>query len=294
MKEKIVLKFGGSSVSSFNNWIKISSIIKKYKNEYNVIIVISALVGITDKLVSISSLQTSYTQKEKLIEEILEQHENLAKNCGIEMPEIIRIGCSEIIELYKKNAKYFEPEISANIIAYGELLSSRLGIRILEKLNIDCILIDTRDIIKVNYDYSNDVYSNFLDADIKLSELKYHNFENEVVLMQGFICSKFHENKYKTCLMGRGGSDTCGSLIAYITNAKIYNIYKDVNGIYNVDPNKNKSAELYNNLTYDEAYRISVNGAKIIHHKCVEPLKQKKIICIIKNIDETVESTTIS
>jgi aspartate kinase len=293
MKETIVLKFGGTSVSSFNNWIKISSIIKKYKNKYNVIIVISALVGITDKLIMISSLETCYEEKEKLINEIREQHENLAKNSGIEMREKVRIGCNEIVELFK-NEKYFEPEISANIIAYGELLSSRLGIRILEKLNIDSILIDTRDIIKVNYDYSKDAHSNFLDADIKLSELKHHNFENEVILMQGFICSKFHENKYKTCLLGRGGSDTCGSLIAYITNAKIYNIYKDVNGIYDADPNKNKFAELYSNLTYDEAYRISVNGAKIIHHKCIEPLKQKKIICIIKNIDETVESTTIS
>jgi diaminopimelate decarboxylase/aspartate kinase len=293
MKESIVLKFGGTSVSSFNNWVKISSIIKKYKKEYNIIIVISALVGITDKLISISSFKTSYEQKEKLINEILEQHENLAKNCGLEIPEIIKNGCNEIIELYK-NSNYFEPEISANIIAYGELLSSRLGIRILEKLNIDCILIDTRDIIKVNYDISKDVYTNFIDADINLSELKQHNFINEVVLMQGFICSKFHENKYKTCLLGRGGSDTCGSLIAYITNAKIYKIYKDVNGIYDIDPNKNKSAKIYNNLTYDEAYNIALKGAKIIHHKCIEPLKQKKIVCIIKNIDETIESTTIS
>ena len=294
MKETIVLKFGGTSVSSFPNWEQISLIIKKYKEEYNVVVVISALIGITDKLVSISSSETSYEQKEKLINEIQQQHEKLAKNCGIEMPKKVLIGCNEIVEFYKKNTKYFEPEISANIIAYGELLSSRLGKYILEKLNINCNLIDTRDIIKVNYDYSKDLYSNFLDADINLSELKHHNFENEVVLMQGFICSKFHENKYKTCLMGRGGSDTCGSLIAYITNAKIYKIYKDVNGIYNIDPNKNKFAKIYNNLTYDEAYSISLNGAKIIHHKCIEPLKQKKIRCIIKNIDETIESTTIS
>jgi diaminopimelate decarboxylase/aspartate kinase len=294
MKEKIVLKFGGTSVSSYSNWQKISSFIQKYKKEYNVIIVISALVGVTDKLISISSLETSYEEKEKLINEIQKQHEKLAENCGIEIPEIVKIGFNDIIGLYKKNAKYFEPEISANIIAYGEILSSRLGKFILEKLNINCNLIDTRDIIKVNYDYSKDLYSNFLDADINLFELKNHNFEYEVVIMQGFICSKLHENKYKTCLLGRGGSDTCGSLISYITNAKIYKIYKDVNGIYDKDPNKNKSAKIYNNLSYDEAYDISLKGAKIIHHKCIEPLKEKKIICIIKNINENVEYTKIS
>ena len=294
MKETIVLKFGGTSVSSYYNWQKISSLIEKYKKEYNIVIVISALVGVTDKLISVSSLETSYEQKDKLIYEIQQQHENLVENCGIEIPEILKIRCDDIIELYKKNAKYFEPEISANIIAYGEILSSILGKFILEKLNVNCNLIDTRDIIKVNYDYSKDIYSNFLDADINLSELKYHNFEYEVVLMQGFICSKLHENKHKTCLLGRGGSDTCGSLIAYITNAKIYKIYKDVNGIYDKDPNKNKSTKIYHNLSYDEAYNISLKGAKIIHHKCIEPLKEKKIVCIVKNINETVEFTTIS
>ena len=67
MKETIVLKFGGTSVSSYYNWQKISSLIEKYKKEYNIVIVISALVGVTDKLISVSSLETSYEQKDKLI-----------------------------------------------------------------------------------------------------------------------------------------------------------------------------------------------------------------------------------
>jgi len=289
----IVLKFGGTSVSSYKNWRHIMNIINKHVQLFKVVIVISALTGITDKLVSISSTNTSTEIKEKLVREINEQHLLLAADCGVEVSDSIRIGCDDITELYKKINCDYDPLIASNIIAYGELLSTRLGIAVLNKMYANCSLIDTRDIIRVNYDKTKTLYFNFLDAEINYNQLKDVSFEQDIVLMPGFICSKMYNGKYRTCLMGRGGSDTCGSLIAYMTNAELYEIYTDVDGVYDSDPNKNDNAVLKIKLTYDEAYNLALGGAKILHHKCISPLKAKRILCIVKNVNESKCHTTI-
>lgn len=294
MKMRIVVKFGGTSVSSFDNWKHISNIVRHHMVSHNIVIVISALTGVTDKLVSISSPNTSFAIKQKLIDEIYEQHRKLAYDCGIDVPEPVRIGCDDVVGLWQNNTDYYEPIIAANICAYGELLSTRLGIAILNKLEIPCKLVDTRDIIKVEYDITKQLYSNFLDADINHHTLNDVKFDNDIVLAPGFICSKKYNGEYKTCLLGRGGSDTCGSLFAYITNAKFYEIYTDVNGIYDSDPNKNKHSKLIEKISYDEAYDMALNGAKVIHSKCIPPLKHKRITCIIKNVCECIENTIIS
>jgi aspartate kinase len=290
----IVFKFGGTSVSSRGNWEHIVNKINNQQNEFKIVIVISALTGVTDKLISISSYDTSHEQKEILVREIYDQHYKLATDCGIELPELVRIGCDDVVGLYKNNCDYFEPIIKANIIAYGEILSTRLGAAILKKMQVNCSLMDTRDIIKISYDETKQLYSNFLDANINYMELPDYSFDDHIVLLPGFICSKLYNGEYKSCLMGRGGSDTCGSLIAYMTNAKIYEIYTDVNGVYDSDPNKNKDAVFCFKLTYDDAYSLAINGAKVLHCKCIAPLKSKNIVCLVKNINEASSCTTIS
>jgi diaminopimelate decarboxylase/aspartate kinase len=294
MNRTTVVKFGGTSVSSRENWEHIVSTINKQKADSKIVIVISALTGVTDKLVSISSQDTSFEEKEDLVRQIYDQHLRLATDCGIELSELVRTGCDDVVGLYTNNSDYFEPVIKANIVAYGEILSTRLGVDILNKLHVKCSLKDTRDIVKVPYDETRHLYSNFLDANINYMGLPDYTFDEDIVLLPGFICSKMYNGQYRSCLMGRGGSDTCGSLIAYMTNAKLYEIYTDVNGVYDSDPNKNKDARFCFRLTYDEAYDLAINGAKVLHCKCIAPLKAKEILCVVKNINEATLYTTIS
>ena len=87
----------------------------------------------------------------------------------------------------------------------------------------------------------------------------------------------------KFCLLGRGGSDTTGSIIASEINSDNYFIWTDVNGLYTIDPNINTSAQIIKTIDYKSAQELAAMGAKVIHPYCILPCQSKNIPIIIKN-----------
>ena len=287
----IILKFGGTSVSSYDKWLGICSRVIELKSQYKVIVVVSALSGVTNKLQSIISHTSTTQNKLALLDEILAQHQALADQADIKLPNIIKIYYNDIYDIILNSESIYDsPQLQAEVLCIGELLSSTLGHAILEKQCLSVGLIDARNIIRTTYDSKRSVGENYLDAYIQPEKLydihpvPIYQAQN-VILTQGFIGSILIGNEYKTCVLGRGGSDTSGSLFAYLSGAVKYEIYTDVDGIFTSDPNTDCNAKLIKRMNYDLAEEMALKGAKVLHYRCIEPVKLKSIPCVIRNSD---------
>ena len=299
MIKYIVLKYGGTSVSSYDKWLDIAKRVIELRYQYKVIVVVSALSGVTNKLQSIISPDTSTRRKYELLDEILTQHQALADAGGIELPNLIKTYYNDVRDIITSNADIDEsPQLQAVILSTGELMSSCLGYAILENQCLAVALIDARNIIRTTYDVKRSALENYLDASIRPEKLydihpvQMYQSKN-IILTQGFIGSILIGNEYKTCVLGRGGSDTSGSLFAYLTHAVRYEIYTDVNGVFTADPNTNSDAELIKRMSYDLAEEMAFKGAKVLHYRCITPVKLGRIPCIIRNSDLSVKEFTM-
>ena len=131
--------------------------------------------------------------------------------------------------------------------------------------------------IKTNNKYGDaDILS--ININRILKELE----DNKIVIIAGFQGINEEFNDITT--LGRGGSDTTAVAIAAAIKADKCHIYKDVNGVYNIDPKTNKKALKYDTITYDEMLNLSNNGAKILHNKSIEIAKKFKVPIHIKSL----------
>lgn len=137
--------------------------------------------------------------------------------------------------------------------------------------------------------------SNYGDANIVkvetnkiIQELK----QDKIVIVAGFQ-GVDKENNITT--LGRGGSDTTAIALADALNAEKCEIFKDVEGVYSEDPNKNENAIKYEELSYEKMLELANNGAKVLHNKCVKLAEEKKIKIIVRStFKEECNGTVIS
>lgn len=190
---------------------------------------------------------------------------------------------SKIDDNFKKENK----QAADLLISCGEIISSVIIANKLVNANINAVPISggPAGIITDN---------NFGEATpikFKTKYLKKLLKENKVPVITGFQGTT-KEGIITT--LGRGGSDTTATIIGNMLNAKQIEIYTDVDGIYDKDPNTNKDAKKYEKLTYKEAQELSEKGAKVIHNKAIKYAKEKNIPIIIKSTMITSEGTIIN
>lgn len=282
----IVLKFGGTSVSSAENIRKVQQIIKNLSQTSQISIVVSAIGGITNKLIKCACYAESGDDSfEDLFDEISNQHMEL---CNQLLPVTLRnttiakvkIKLNELEDVLR--GVFLINELSArtcdHIISYGEVLSSNIIFDYLKSENIDISYLNTAHLIKTDTHFGNasvdkDLsYKNILDA----SKDRSH-----VTISPGFIASA-KDGGYTTTL-GRGGSDYTASIIASALHAKELQIWTDVDGMMTANPKLVRLARPIKVLTYEEAMELSHFGAKVIYPPTIQPVLEKKIPISIKN-----------
>jgi aspartate kinase len=165
-------------------------------------------------------------------------------------------------------------------VSVGELLSSKLLECFLVKNNINCILLDARNVIKTDDNYS-DVAILWDETSNKINEFVLSQTENnKIILTQGFIGSTMQGN---TTTLGREGSDYSASIFSFCLNAKKITIWKDVDGVMNADPKQFQHTVLIPKISYREAIEMTYYGAKVIHPKTIKPLQNKSIPLHVKS-----------
>ena len=273
----VVLKFGGTSVSSVANWKNVAGVLRERLSEgLRPVVVHSALSGITDRLEQLLS-QALSGDWQPVMDQIERRHRDLATDMGIvPSPDLeeqfkrlrqIAAGISLVGEVSER--------LHARVMAQGELMATRLGAAFLSSQGLDVQWVDARTVLKAEQRRNANMRSSYLSATCVYepdAELQQRwSTQGTVWITQGFIAS---DEKGDTVLLGRGGSDTSGSYFAAKLQARRLEIWTDVPGMFSANPRSVPTARLLRALEYDEAQEIASSGAKVLHPRCVMPVKQ--------------------
>ncbi len=280
-----VLKFGGTSVANSKALYNVIDIIKQNKNQ-KIVVVVSALGGITDILSEMLNKAINKDNGYKTLLNLIEERhlEPIQKFIPLEKQ-------SELISFLKSKINEIEDvldaisminedseSIQAKVLSYGEILSSNIIYKILIKSKLNIELLDSKSIIKTKILNKKDVVNTELSKKNLLKKISVK--EKNIYLMSGFIASD-EKNNIKT--LGRGGSDYTASLVASFLNADMLEIWTDVSGMYTANPQIVSQAKPIPKLSYKEAMELSHFGAKVLYPPTIQPLIKKKIPVLIKN-----------
>ena len=285
------MKFGGTSVGSAESILSVKKIVEGQTEP--VIVVVSALGGITDKLIKTSQMAVEGdTLYQKSFAEIVERHEEMINAILPADDKRVRL-MDEVSELLEQLRSIYQgvylihdlsPKTQAAIVSYGERISSRIVATLIE----DATWYDSREFIKTEFKAGKNrllreltnklVRQTFGDSDSSLFTL---HSSLKCAVVGGFISTDAESGEVTN--LGRGGSDYTASIIAAALDASVLEIWTDVDGFMTADPRVISSAYVIPELSYIEAMELSNFGAKVIYPPTIYPVCIKHIPILVKN-----------
>ena len=277
-KDWQVYKFGGTSMKNADALEQVGNLVTNSDAE-NLIVVVSAMGGMTDAL-----LQFSETQDSKLIEDIqslyIETTDSLVKNVSsrLSLIEAFKEDIQAIREIAKLK-DHASLSIEENeILGFGEIWTSKLLHAYLSAMGeiqtswlnpMDFLIIQNEDMgANVNWSKSKEAFTQAIQD------------KSGKIIMGGFIASDIEG---KSTNLGRNGSDYSASILGSLSEAQSVTIWTDVDGVLTGDPRVVNQARMIEQMTYDEAIELSYFGAEVIHPKTMAPLMHKEIPLYIRN-----------
>jgi aspartate kinase len=270
-----VIKLGGTSQckKGYDNLLEIFS----NNSENKFYIVLSAVSGVTNLLEKFTQ-----TKDDNFIEEVFIKNEKLISDLEIENCTKYNFNKNKLRELaiyYKRISDDLYTQ--SEIIGFGEVLSTSILFEYVNsKYSSKVSYVDSYDIIKSKKETFKLYPLSEFYGDINQFNNKYYDKEKHIYIGQGFIAST-PLNKH--ILLGRGGSDTTGALVANMLHANEYVVYTDVDGIYTTDPRICPEAKIIYKMDYNIVQELSAMGAKVMHPSSILPCMEKNIPIIIKN-----------
>ncbi len=275
-----VLKFGGTSVSSPQYWKTISAQVHNaIESGRHILVVVSALSGVTDLLGRLAN-EVSKAGREEVLIEINRQHQNLIAQLGIEQHSAFTQYLEDLIRLCAGVQFPCSAGDRAVVWAHGELMSSSIGVEVLRQFGLPANLLDARQWLHAAVgDAHSPLSVRCSDEEDPALEARLAAI-GQVHITQGFIVSG-HQGE--TCLLGRGGSDTSAACFAARLQAEVLEIWTDVPGMFTADPRVVPEARLLNHLGYSEAQELASMGAKVLHPPSIQPARRHNIPLWIKD-----------
>tara|TARA_B100001564_G_scaffold46670_1_gene33932 strand:- start:148801 stop:151251 length:2451 start_codon:yes stop_codon:yes gene_type:complete len=291
-----VLKFGGTSIGSAENIKKVLEIIKNKANDSDVVVVVSAIGGITDMIAAASSDVMSNNVNYKLalgkIKDIHYQIINSLFNDQymIKIKDLVSTKLNELEKLLDGIFKINEisPQTSDKLLSFGELISSLILYHFMKFRNFNVQLANSQNLIVTDSNFTN-AQVKFKETNSKIASFFKKNKEN-ITIVPGFISKSI---KGEITTLGRGGSDYTASIIAAAINAVGLEIWTDVSGMYTTNPKIVKQAKPIKELYYSEAIELSHFGAKVLFPSAVLPVVKKNIPIRIKNTLSPLDEGTL-
>ena len=297
--KKIVAKFGGTSVGNDDAIRKTAKIISNHSENNDglkIIVVVSAVSGITNLLVELCELidAKKYNSARENLENIISIHKILSKKLSIDVNDIL---AAKYIE-YKKYIDAIEkidemsPRTKDLFLCLGEFLSSAIISKYYISQKINAVLVDSGDLIKTDSSFNTAIVDFTCTKDACCNTISNLTKEYDVVVIGGF----FGKDKYgEYTTLGRGGSDYSAAIIANAIDADILKIYTDVPGIMSADPKIVSEANIIKEISYNEAKEMADAGAKVLHPDTIAPaLKNNIPVYIFDTFGEQSEYTKIS
>lgn len=276
-----VMKFGGTSVGSVDSILSVKRIVEAQQEP--VIVVVSALGGITDQLIRTGKMAVEGDPLyQKSFWEIAQRHEDMI-NAVIEDGKVRRALLAIVHDLLEELRSIYQgvylihdlsPKTLAAIVSYGERISSRIVAALVK----DAEWYDSRSFIKTEVKGGKNCLATELT-----NRLVKDNWQSipKVSLVGGFISSDAESGEVTN--LGRGGSDYTASIIAAVLDAGVLEIWTDVDGFMTADPRVISTAYVIPELSYVEAMELCNFGAKVVYPPTIYPVCVKHIPILIKN-----------
>jgi len=274
----IVLKFGGTSVGSVENFRKVAKIVQATNGEK--IVVLSAMSGVTNTLVRIAALLSESNTKDalELIHELHDKYLTVARDllATDDSYHKAQVVLKRLHQVLLSVAS--EPFLDKNekiIMAQGELVSTNLFQLYMEEVDGETVLLSALDFMSIDQ---------FGEPQSEVIKDRLHkvlaNHRAKTFITQGFICRNINNDIDN---LNRGGSDYSASLIGAAIKADQIQIWTDIDGMHNNDPRYVDHTFSVKEMSFDEAAELAYFGAKILHPQSIIPAKERNIPVLLKN-----------
>lgn len=285
-----VMKFGGTSVGKPERMHQVSQLITR--DAEPTIVVLSALSGTTNSLVEISN---HLAQSDRLgAKESISKLETHYRKFVLDLikGEALRAKADAIVTEHFEFLNIilrisFSEALNKDILAQGELLSTKLFCVYLEEQGIDHLLLPALEFMVIDANEE----PNLATIKTKLSALIAQHSDKKLFVTQGYICKNA---RGEVDNLKRGGSDYTASLMAAAINASVCEIWTDIDGMHNNDPRIVDKTVAIEQLSFDEAAELAYFGAKILHPTCIWPAQQENVpVKLLNTMQPEAAGTTI-
>jgi aspartokinase/homoserine dehydrogenase 1 len=291
-----VLKFGGTSVASAENINKVVEIVSATIKKEPAVVVVSALGGVTDLLLSAATLAAggdeAYREKLTVVEQRhLDAVKQLLPVAGqSQLLSLVKKACNEIEDIC--NGIYLLRELTLRskdrIASYGEWLSSQIIAARFNSAGVPAQWKDSRELIRTNSGFTA------AEVDYAVTNHQVHTWfdktDASLFILPGFIAT---DSNGITTTLGRGGSDFTAAILAAALDATVLEIWTDVSGMMTADPRLTSNARIIPQISYQEAMELSHFGAKVIYPPTIQPVMGKGIPVWIKNTFAPADEGTL-
>jgi diaminopimelate decarboxylase/aspartate kinase len=285
----VVLKFGGTSVSTAGRWATIRDLVRaRMAAGLRPVVVHSALAGVSNRLDELLR-QGVESDSKALVAAVRDQHLKLAADLGVDGLALLEDAFAELSQLLAGVHLIGEvsPRVQARVMGMGELMATRLGAAYLQREGLPVTWLDARELLVTTEQAGGNERSRYLSAacdfaadpvlQARLSAIP------GVLLTQGFIA---RTPKGEGVLLGRGGSDTSAAYFAGKLEAQALEIWTDVPGMFSANPKVVPGARLLRHLSYAEAQEIASTGGSVLHPRSIAPCRKHgiplKVLCTLQ------------
>ena len=273
-------KFGGTSLLGADRMLHAAALVRDAAQTARVIVVVSAMKGITDRLLEIAHSANARTEAESIVS----AHYNVlrALNLPAEIhnrvhSELCFLGRDLIHEAAKTPVN---PELLDRLASFGERFSARLFAASLEKIGVAAVPVSSSDFI-VTCGTFRDAQPHLAQCQKKGREVLLPLLHAGIVpVVTGFIGAT-PDGRITT--LGRNSSDFSGAITAHIIDAQELVIWTDVDGIYTDNPNESDEARMLHNLSYEEAHALAAGGAKVLHPRVLPLAAETEMTVWVRN-----------
>jgi len=285
----VAFKFGGSSLLGAERILHAAGLVRTAAQTSNVTVIVSAMKGITDQLLSVAQSlaagKLAHARREA--ELVLDVHLDVIHNLRLDQDDDLRV-CREL-QFLGRDLLHEIPdhgqvaaggELFDRLASFGERFSARLFAAALEKLGVAAVPVAASDFVLT--------CNTFRDARPHLEPTKARGQaillplleEGIVPVVTGFIGAT-PDGRITT--LGRNSSDYSGAIIAHAVDAAELVIWTDVDGIYTANPHESAEARLLHELSYDEAHALAASGAKVLHERVLPLAAEFKMVIWVRN-----------
>lgn len=269
-----VAKFGGTSVADHAAMSRSAAIIKE--NPEARVVLISACSGVTNLLVELANGIVDSEQRSQRLQKLRTIHQNILDELA--EPQAVATDIDQLLEnvarLSEQAASAPSIQLTDQLVAHGELLSTFLFTQILNEMKASALRFDIRQVMRTDSQFGKavpDIETIREQANLHLQPLL---AADQIIVSQGFIGSNADG---QTTTLGRGGSDYSAALVAEAINAATLEIWTDVPGMYSTDPRITANAKPIDEISFSEASEMANFGAKILHPSTLLPAVRQQI-----------------